>query len=229
MEGNGMKLIKIHLLHHFSTMICLFGCAKKIDTFIPEKNHKNKVKEHARRTQCQSIDFEYQTARKDYKDCVLHSAECKVLSIDPDSIMHMFIGIYKEDEMDNTTILQNMRSGVGFYIDFDNADVFLGRRRKVIQWNSNFFPKAQLITFLKENNILVEYTQTQFNTVLDNEVVKLHGDPTINHHDWVIADNAWKTVICHILCFVTVSGTQMFYISCWIINGTWTVCHLSFC
>jgi len=74
------------------------------------------VKEHAWRTQCQSIDFEYQTARKDYKDCVLHSAECKVLSIDPDSIIHKFIGIHKEDKRDNTTILQNMRSGVGFIL-----------------------------------------------------------------------------------------------------------------
>jgi len=41
-DGMGMKLIKIHLLHHFSTMIWLFGCAKNFDTFVPEKNHKSK-------------------------------------------------------------------------------------------------------------------------------------------------------------------------------------------
>jgi len=58
-DGLGMKLIKIHLLHHFSTMICLFGRAKNFDTFAPEKNHKSKVKEHARRTRFQSIDFEF--------------------------------------------------------------------------------------------------------------------------------------------------------------------------
>jgi len=29
-DGLGMKLIKIHLLHHFSTMIHLFGCAKNL-------------------------------------------------------------------------------------------------------------------------------------------------------------------------------------------------------
>jgi len=58
----GMKLIKIHLLHHFSTMIRLFGCAKNVDTFVAEKNHKSKVKEHARRTRFQSIilNFELQ-------------------------------------------------------------------------------------------------------------------------------------------------------------------------
>jgi len=61
-EGHGMKLIKIHLLHHFLLMIRLFGCAKSFDTFIPEKNHKTKVKQHARQTHFQSIDFEYHTA-----------------------------------------------------------------------------------------------------------------------------------------------------------------------
>jgi len=49
-DGKGMKLIKIHLLHHFTTMIQLFGCTKNFDTFIPEKNHKSKVKENPRRT-----------------------------------------------------------------------------------------------------------------------------------------------------------------------------------
>jgi len=58
-DGLGMKLIKIHLLHHFSTMIWLFGHAKNFDTFVAEKNHKSKVKEHARRTRFQSIDFEF--------------------------------------------------------------------------------------------------------------------------------------------------------------------------
>ena len=37
MEGAGMKLIKVHLLQHFTTMIRLFGHPKNFDTFIPEK------------------------------------------------------------------------------------------------------------------------------------------------------------------------------------------------
>jgi len=81
---------------------------------------------------------------------------------------------------------------------------------------------------LKENNILIEYAQTQFNTVLDNEVVKLHGDPTINHHDWVIVDNAGKTVICHILCFVTVSDVpkcSIFPVGSLMGPGQYATCH----
>jgi len=85
-DGKGMKLIKIHLLHHFTTMIWLFGCTKNFDTFIPEKNHKSKVKENARRTHYQSIDFELQTATRDYENCVLHAAECEVISQIPTTV-----------------------------------------------------------------------------------------------------------------------------------------------
>jgi len=106
--GHGMKLIKIHLLHHFTTMIRLYGCAKNFDTFIPEKNHKSKVKEHAWRTRYQSVDFEYRTAIKDYEDCVLHAAECEVLSTEQDSIIHKFIGIHKETGHKGETELKRM-------------------------------------------------------------------------------------------------------------------------
>jgi len=41
-----------------------------------------------------------------------------------------------------------MRSGVGFYVDFESVDVFLGR---AIQWNSSFFMKTELINFLQKN------------------------------------------------------------------------------
>jgi len=39
LEGQGMKLIKIHLLHHFRTMIQLIGCAK---TLLPSFQKNNK-------------------------------------------------------------------------------------------------------------------------------------------------------------------------------------------
>jgi len=86
-----MKLVKVHLLHHFTTTIHLFGCAKNlIHPF--QKKHKTKVKEHARRTRFQSVDFEFHTARKDYEDCVLHAAECEIISKDPDSVIVKFVG-----------------------------------------------------------------------------------------------------------------------------------------
>jgi len=58
--------------------------------------------------------------------------------------------------------------------------------------------------------------------------VKLHGDPTINHHDQVIVDNAGKTVICHILCFVTVSDVpkfSIFPVGSLTGPGQYAICH----
>jgi len=130
MDGMGMKLIKIHLLHHFSTMIWLFGCAKNFDTFVPEKNHKSKVKEHARRTRYQSIDFEYRTARKDYEDCVLHAAEKEVIAIKPDNVIATFVGIHKDDDRNQIELMEKMRNGVQFYADFDNPNVFMAKNPK---------------------------------------------------------------------------------------------------
>jgi len=89
-------------------MIRLLGCARKFDTFIPEKNHKSKVKEHAWRMQYQSVDFGYWTATKDYDDCVLHVAECEVFSTEPETVIHKFIGIYKETIEDFETKSKRM-------------------------------------------------------------------------------------------------------------------------
>jgi len=41
--------------------------------------------------------------------------------------------------------------------------------------------------------------------VLKGQIIKIHGDPTINHHDWVIVRNGDKHYLCHILCFVDIS------------------------
>jgi len=60
------------------------------------------------RTRYQSVDFEYQTTIKDYEDCVLHAAECKVLSTEPESVIHKFIGIHKETIHDSETELKRM-------------------------------------------------------------------------------------------------------------------------
>ena len=145
-EGHGMKLIKIHLLHHFSLMIRLFGCAKIFDTFIPEKNHKTKVKQHARRTRFQSADFEYHTARKDYEDVVLYVAENEVLSIDSTSVIGKYVSVHNET---NEAILEDMRNGVYFTVNFGNAFVFLNKRKQALEWKSHFLTKRSLLIFFK--------------------------------------------------------------------------------
>jgi len=104
-EGHGMKLIKINLLHHFLLMIQLFGCAKNSDTFIPEKNHKTKVKQHARQMCFQFADFEYHTAQMDYEDVVFYVAKNEILNIDSTSVIGKYVGVHDKT---NDAILENM-------------------------------------------------------------------------------------------------------------------------
>jgi hypothetical protein len=63
-QGDGMKLIKVHILQHFPTFIRIYGSPKHFDTFIPESNHKSKVKVHARRTRFELDAFEWRTLKK---------------------------------------------------------------------------------------------------------------------------------------------------------------------
>ena len=93
----------------------------------------------------------------------------KYYQVSMKNVIHKLVSIHREDTSNTTTILENMRSGVGFYVGFDNEDVFLGNRKRPIQLNSKFSLKKQLITFPKDKNIDIDYAQTQFNTVLDNE------------------------------------------------------------
>jgi len=186
-DGMGMKLIKIHLLHHFSTMIWLFGHAKILILLFLKRIISPKVKEHARRTRHQSIDFEYRTARKDYEDCVLHAAEKEVIAMEPDTMIAEFIGIHKDDDRNQIELMEKMRNGVQCYADFDNSNVFMAKNpKRPTNWISNFFAKTDFIPFLKDNDIDLVYAMTQHNCMLDQEIIKIHGDPTINHHDWVI-------------------------------------------
>jgi len=55
-----------------------------------------------------------------------------------------------------------MRNGVWFYILFDHPDVIVRANKQNIGWVSNFFMKDHLIKFLKDNNITVEYGNTQY-------------------------------------------------------------------
>jgi len=69
---------------------------------------------------------------------------------------------------------------------------------------ASFFEKNVFINFLQDNNINVTNGKTQHNCILSNQAVKIHGDPTCNYHDWVIAGNDGRQVLCHILCLLNI-------------------------
>jgi len=65
----------------------------------------------------------------------------------------------------------------GSIFNIDHPDVIVRENKQNIGWVSHFFIKDNLIRFLTDNNITIEYGNTQYNCVLVNQVVKIHGDP----------------------------------------------------
>jgi len=63
---------------------------------------------------------------------------------------------------------------------------------------------------------------------LQNEVIKLHGDPTINHHDWVVVKHNGNEVLCHMLCVITIMDVPTcttFPVGSWTGPGQYVICH----
>jgi len=227
-EGAGMKLIKVHLLQHFTTMIRLFGHPKN-DTFIPKKNHKSKVKQHARRTCYQSIDFKLQTAKKDYEDCILPTVDCKILKQEQNTVIWKFVGIHKDKENDKEFMMCKMRSGVWFWFKYDYVDVLIGKWSS-LKWTAKFFLKNDFISFASQlPDIDIIHGQTQYNCIVDNGIVKIHGDPTINHHNWVVVKVNDTQVLGHILFFTDQKCKNKFVFCNQYSWSWWTLCCLSFC
>jgi len=190
------------------------------------KNHKTKVKENARRTHYQSIDFELWTATKDYENCVLHATECEVISQIPTTVLTKLIG--EHNDCDSPSI-ECTRNGICFTIDYNHPNVMLGYRKKPMQWASQFFTKNDFLTFVKDNDdIEIDYGNTQFNCEVDDQVVKIYGDPIINHHDWVVIVYEGRRMLCHILCFVNVTTViTPLHFDSGVVNipGIYAICH----
>jgi len=143
----------------------------------------------------------------------LHAAEQEVML--SSSVISKFIGIHQDTNADKKLdILQKMRCGVSFTIDCDNPGFLLGKGKWPMQWSSKFFKKNKLKQFASQYELSgVSNGQTQFNTVLKGEIIKIHGDPTINH--WVIVSCKGKQHLCHIVCFVDVSEVKKSYVPSW--------------
>jgi len=72
------------------------------------------------------------------------------------------------------------------------------------------------------------YASTQHNIVLDQENVKIHGDPTRSHHDWVIARHNNQHFLCHVLCFVFIGDLdEILQFPYGMVNetGEYAICH----
>ncbi len=127
--------------------------------------------------------------------------------MEPDTVIAKFIGIHKDDDRNQIELMEKMRNGVQFYADFDNPNVFMAKNPKQpINWIYKFFAKTDFISFLKDNGIDLVYATTQQNCILDDDIIKIHGDPTRNHDNWVICMHMNQLFLCHVLCFAFIGN-----------------------
>ena len=70
-EGNGMKIIKFHLLLHLVDDIKRFGSMRNYDSCIGERHHCTEIKDPAQQTQRRKVNFEKQTALRYYDNVLI--------------------------------------------------------------------------------------------------------------------------------------------------------------
>jgi len=108
------------------------------------------------------------------------------------------------------------------------VDVLIGKWSS-LKWASKFFLKHDFISFASTlDDIDIIHGQMQYNCIIGNNIVKIHGDPTINHHDWVVVKVNNTQVLCHILCFLQIENvkTKLSFATGtvdW--DGLYAVCH----
>jgi len=154
--------------------------------------------------------------------------DCEVLKQEWNTVIQKFVGIHKDKENDKEFLMCKMRSGVWFQFKYDHVDVLIGKWSS-LKWTSKFFLKNDFISFASQlPDIDIVHGQTQCNCIVGNDIVTIHGDPTINHHDWVVVKFNDTQVLCHILCFLQIKNVKTnlsFATSSVNHDGLYAVCH----
>jgi len=171
-EGNGMKLIKIHLLNHFVDCIRLYGSAVNVNGAVGESHLKNKTKQPARRTKMRIVDMEYQTALKDYEQIVLEHGHREIINlrsverndvIETNRYGRRYILVEKDSNTTIKEITKKKRDGAVT----DNWQGYL----KV----------TDLIEYLRSLNLCYILLHTEANVC----GCKIYGNPITSRQDWI--------------------------------------------
>jgi len=90
-----------------------------------------------------------------------------------------------------------------------------------------FLVKQDFLNVIREHNDSIEtYGQTQYKTMIDNKIVKLYGDLTNNHHDWVVVNHQDWHVLCHIICLLEYQVKKSFFpVGTVTGSGVHAICH----
>ncbi len=199
-KGNGMKLPKIHQLHHFVEQICNFGSSSNISRQIGESNLKEKVKRPSETTWMELHNVEYQTAIIDTNQCLIHKAACKVFK-QGETILTMYMAEFKPTMPEN--VGHNIL-GIHWQIKQDDG-------KYSIQMNKNteyrLHPWKGVV--LEEEIVLYLNKLGNYEGVLHTDYKPIggpwyHGNPIKGWQDWIKVRYGESNFMCQILIFLEV-------------------------
>ncbi|HEY9294970.1 MAG TPA: hypothetical protein VIQ31_01105, partial [Phormidium sp.] len=175
-EGNGSKLVKIHLLHHFIPSIRLFGRASNFHGGTGE-SHLKPIKDHARRTKFQSHDYEYRTMIKHWEAGIVHTASLEVLSLKPHSLIAKHIASLKTGGDNNNNTTTRFGSRIPFTVT--NGSVQFDILNNANKWSSSIDQEC-LILLLQKLGTCKGFIHTEYNV----NQFKYHGNFYQQWEDW---------------------------------------------
>jgi len=198
-KGNGMKLPKIHQLHHFVEQIYDFGSASNISGWIGESNFKEKVERPSKTTWMELHDVKYWTAIKDTDWCLIHKAACEALE-QGETILTMYIAEFKPTKQENVGhnilgIHWQIRQDDGKYsIQTNNTEYRLHPWKGVVL-------EEEIISYLSKLGNIEGFLHMDYKPIGGPWY---HGNPIKGWQDWVKVRYGESNFMCPILIFLEV-------------------------
>lgn len=194
-----LKLVKIHLLMHFTQMIRLYGRAQNFNGATGESHLKALVKQPARRTRYQDADFEFRTATKVYERNVLHRGACEVVEQSGMSVIQQHVSYHHSLSEDPPAVRYGKRISFSFSegtadpVEFNVQDL----------WEDQSEVSHSSVCYLiRELGQCSGFLHTEYNH--PTRRWKAHGNPFTRWHDWFSAKlplEGERRVMVHVMLF----------------------------
>jgi hypothetical protein len=203
-SGNGMKIIKFHLMLHLTNEIRRFGAPRNFYSGVGENQLKIKTKMHARKVKQTDDMMEQWTTDADIEKMALNRADKELAG----------------ETVNMGTPVCN-RKGTAFYASqlIQNGIVVYGGIRQswtkiASKWRGTYTLEDldELVQSLEPKKKIMFFTECNLNLI--NTVggtTKIRGHPTYNRQpwqDWIVAKIRGNSYKCHVLLFIEIFGNS---------------------
>jgi hypothetical protein len=176
--GNGMKIIKYHLITHFADDIMRFGSMVNFDSCIGERHHSSEIKKPAKLTQRRKINFEEQTSNRYFEQTCISRA------------YYQINGDYECNETYDKEYCTNKCNNIIFNQHTKKFQKICSSTRKWIDcnWKDHLFEKQlnEICQYLLENKYCSP--PLRFFTQHNRKNIIFRGDPNYANcgpwYDW---------------------------------------------